>query len=271
MKQLSTLLFLVISSSALLAQTFSGNWQGAIAAVQNPQQEFPSSMSLRVAGNQLTGSVTAKVPTGTETYRVTAQIQGTEAAGTVTDLAAGTSMNLEMVLKDGKLIIAFGLNHVASVMGAFVPQGGEGKATAPQPRNPTAAEQAVPNPKADGLPRNARLVGTWAHTSNYGSSGFYSSTRTLLVFYPDGRLGSGGGQAHASYEGVNGSSNVNTGANAVNVVPGAVWYTKGDKIWVHATQQKVPDEAWGRFVMTSDGRAMHIFRGNSRTLYERTN
>ena len=267
MKQLSTLFFLFVSSPILLAQTFSGNWQGAIAGVQNPQQEFPASMLFRVAGNQLTGSVTAQVPTGTETYRVNAQIQGTQAAGTVTDVAANTSMNIELILKDGKLIVAFGLNNVATIMGAFVRQGGAGKAANPQAGN-------VPSPAlppADRLPRNARLVGAWAHTSSYRSTDFHASTRTLLVFYPDGRLGSGGGQTNASYDGANGSTTANSGANGINILTGAVWYNKGDQIWLHATQQKVPDEVWGRFVMTENGQAMHLFRGNSRTLYERTN
>ncbi|RYF76900.1 MAG: hypothetical protein EOO39_05040 [Cytophagaceae bacterium] len=66
------ILSLFLYSPTLMAQTFSGNWQGAIAAVQNAQREHPASMNLRAADSQLTGSITAQVPNGAETYRVNA-------------------------------------------------------------------------------------------------------------------------------------------------------------------------------------------------------
>lgn len=99
------------------AQSLGGTWQGAIAGVQNPQQEFPASMTLRVAGSKLTG---------TETYRINAQTQGTQAAGTVTDVAAGTVMEVEMAFTNGKLVVAFGHNNTPTIMGVFTQGGSAG-------------------------------------------------------------------------------------------------------------------------------------------------
>lgn len=108
------------------AQSLGGTWQGAIAGVQNPQQEFPASMTLRVAGSKLTGTITTQVPTGTETYRINAQTQGTQAAGTVTDVAAGTVMEVEMAFTNGKLVVAFGHNNTPTIMGVFTQGGSAG-------------------------------------------------------------------------------------------------------------------------------------------------
>ncbi|MBO0950292.1 hypothetical protein [Fibrella forsythiae] len=209
MKQLATLFFL-LCSPALLAQTFSGHWQGAIASVQNPQQEYPASMNLRVAGSQLTGSVTAQVPIGTETYRVNAQITGTQAAGMVTDAAAGTSMNVELALTNGKLVVAFGLNNVPVIMGVFTQQGGAGKA-APQAGNVPSQQRAAPvasakrptsgiAAKVDDLVRGRRLL--YLKTGNgLAQKWFYDLCSNGTYLYSDDTSYSsyGGGSDFSAY------------------------------------------------------------------------
>ncbi|MEZ0608534.1 hypothetical protein ACAW74_08465 [Fibrella sp. WM1] len=202
------ILSLILYPSMLMAQTFSGNWKGAIAGVQNPNQEYPASMNLRAAGSQLTGTVTAQVPTGTETYRVNAQITGTQAAGTVTDAAAGTSMNVELALTNGKLVVAFGLNNVPSIMGAFTQQGSAGQVASPQARNVPGPQRAVPAKRptsgvaanVDALLRGRRLL--YLKTGNGLAQKWYYDlcSNGTYVYSDDTSYGSyGGGSDFSAY------------------------------------------------------------------------
>ncbi|MBO0933348.1 hypothetical protein [Fibrella aquatilis] len=248
-----------------MAQSLGGtSWQGTLTSAQNTALAYPSTITFRVEGTQLTGSIIMEAQGLKELYVLQGIAQGGQAAGTATYPKDGSVFQFEAQLNGAQLAFGVGLNNTPIMAGMLSRLGAGGRAAAPQ------AQRSTPTAPNDRLPRDGRLVGVWAHTSSYRSEGLHASTRTLLYFFPDGRLGSGGGQALASYDGADGSSSLNTGADGVNVEQGLVWYTKGNQIWLHATQQKVPDQVWGQFVLSSNGQGMHLNRGTGNVLYERT-
>lgn len=262
----SFLLFLALSYAFTVgAQPFSGNWQGTLASPQNQAHSYPSTLALRVDGAKVTGTILMQGTGVTDTYVLQGSIQGNQAAGTATYPTDGTVFQFEAMITNGQLIMAIGQNKVASMAGTFVRA--DNSTTGQRKAEPTVSK----NVPADGLARNTRLTGTWATTSYYGSSGFSSSVRTTLIFFPDGRMGSGGSSANASYEGAGGSSNVNSSGNGVEVAEGVSWYTKGDQIWLHATRKNIPDEVFGKFSIADNGRNMLLYRGNGKKIYERVN
>ncbi len=276
MKTRTTAALLWLATSALgtlltnsaVAQSFAGtSWQGMLASTQNPSLAYPSTVTFRVEGTQLTGSVIMEGQGVKELYVLQGVAQGNQAAGTATYPKDGSVFQFEAQLNGGQLAFVVGLNNTPILTGTLARFGAGSRTANPQARaNP--ATSAVTRP--DNLPRNNRLVGAWVHTSSYRSGDFHGSTRSFRYFFPDGRLGYKSGEATASLDGAGGSSYLNAGADGVNMEQGVVWYTKGNQIWLHATQQKLADGLWGEFVMNGSGSGMHLNRGRGNVLYERT-
>ena len=261
------------------AQSLGGtSWQGTLVSSQNQALTYPATVTFRVEGTQLTGSVIMEGQGVKELYVLQGMAQGGQGAGTATYPKDGSVFQFEAQLNGAQLAFVIGLQNTPIMVGTFARIGAGGRVASPQARNPTTAGQAAPSPQraapADRLPRNNRLVGVWVHTNSYGSSGFYSSTRNYRYFFPDGRLGFRAGQASASYSGADGSSSVGSGADEVTIEQGVIWYTKGQEIWIHIIQQpigaKVPDQKWAEFFINDNGSGMHLNLGKGNILYERT-
>ncbi|MBO0938155.1 hypothetical protein J2I47_16505 [Fibrella sp. HMF5335] len=264
-QRLVALWFILSSPPSLQAQKLVGSWQGTLVLSQNAVMTFPATITFRLNSAQLTGTLVMQAQGVAETYTLQGTTQNDQAAGTATYPKDGAVFQFEALLTNEQLAFGVGLNNAPIMAGTFKRAG--------QASVPNQLKNALPpNTATDGLARNARLVGVWATTSTYQSGAdFYGSTRSTLVFFADGRLGSGGSSANASYSGNAGSSSGNSSGGGVTVAEGVRWYTKGDQIWLHATQQKVPDELYGRFSMAENGENMLLYRGNGKKLYERVN
>ncbi|MEZ0540740.1 hypothetical protein [Fibrella arboris] len=249
-------------SLAVCAQQLAGSWQGALTSPQQPTVSYPTTISFQQTGSQLMGTVRMQSAGVTETYSIKGNVQGNQATGTATYPKDGTTFQFEGMLTNGQLVIAFGLNNVAVMTGTLTRPG-----TLETSKTENVPSRSVP---ADKLARDARLAGTWATTSYYGSgTQFYSSTRTMIVFFPDGRIGSGGASVNASYSGDAGSVNGGSSGSGVQMAEGAAWYTKGDQIWVHATRGKEPDQLLGRYSLSDNSQQMLLYQGNGKKIYER--
>lgn len=263
----------VFASVTGSAQSLGGtSWQGTLASTQNPSLAYPSIVTFHIEGTQLTGSIIMEGQSAKELYVLQGRTQGNQAAGTATYPKDGSVFHFEAQLNGTQMAFVVGLNNTPIMTGTFARIGAGGRAGAnPLARtNPATSGQNALN-RPDNLPRNNRLVGAWVHSSTYRSGDFHSSTRSFRYFFPDGRLGYRSGEATASLDGADGSGYLNTGSDGVNIEQGVVWYTKGREVWIHVTQQKIPDQKWAEFFINDSGSAMHLNLGKGNILYERTN
>jgi hypothetical protein len=252
-----------------LAQSFGGtSWQGALASTQNPSLTYPTVLTFRVEGTQLTGSAIMAGQGVQELYVLQGMTQGVQAAGTATYPKDGSVFQFEAQLNGAQMVFVVGLNNTPILTGTFARLGSS--AARPSASRVGSPQARANVPAADRLPRNPRLVGVWVHSNTHRSgSDFRFTSRSFRYFYPDGRLGTSSGQASASLDNDYGSAHANTDEGEVTIEPGVVWYTKGGEIWLHATQQKMPDQKWAEFYINDTGSAIHLNLGRGNILYER--
>ncbi|WP_375443385.1 hypothetical protein [uncultured Fibrella sp.] len=268
--KVSILSFITLFASTTgSAQSLGGtSWQGRLVSTQNQSLSYPATVTFSVVGTELTGSVIMESQGVKDLYVLQGRAKDGQAAGTATYPKDGSIFQFEAQLTGAQLAFAVGLNNTPIMTGTLTRLGAGGREVGPQARANVPDQQRA----QDRLPRNNRLMGVWVYSSTYRSGGdFRFTSRSFLYFYPDGRLGSSTGEAAASYDGAAGSSYMNTGADGVTIEPGVVWYTKGNQIWLHATQQKVADGIWGDYFINDNGSGMHLNRGRGNKLYERVN
>lgn len=242
-----------------LAQSVVGTWQGAMTLPQNESVQLPATLVLRQAGDACTGELTVELNGTRETYAVQASRQQNRLMGTATYPEQRAVYQFEAMPQAGKLLVGVGLPNGAAMGGVFTRQTAS---TAQRPGPPSGL--AGPD-RADGLPRNNRLVGAWAHSRYYGSGDFYGSVRTTLVFYPDGRLGSGESSASAGM----GGSSVSSDSEGVQVLEGVRWYTKApEQIWIRAVGGGA-DRLYAEYGMSADGQKILLYRNGGKQLYKR--
>jgi hypothetical protein len=262
------ILFFVIYSAGLSAQSFSGVWHGKIATAQDQTVSMPATITFRLSGSQLTGNMILQNDGVSEHYTLAGTVQGKQAVGSVTYPTDGSVFQFEGLLQNNQFVMAIGLLGVPVLAGTFArPINSPNQPIKQGPATTTPRPNAPPTSvSADGLPRNQRLAGAWGYTRRYSSGDFYGSTRTVLIFFPDGRMGNGGSSGNASLP----NSSVSSTADGIEVWQGVRWYTKGEQIWLrYAGKGSAADQLYSEFAMTMNGQTMMLYRNGGKQLYER--
>ncbi|KAB7727956.1 hypothetical protein F5984_19560 [Rudanella paleaurantiibacter] len=255
------LLLFLMSPDLMQAQSVVGTWQGTMTSPQNESVQVVSMLTLRQSGANYTGELVLQLSGARETYTVSAAMQNNLLAGTATYPTDQTAYQFEAMLQNGKLVVGVGLLNIPVMGGVFTKVA---KTAATGSSAKPAGTTAGGGP--DGLPRNSRLVGAWAHTRYYGSGEFYGSVRTTLFFYPDGRIGSGDSSGNASM----GGSSVSSNSDGVQILEGVRWYTKGsDQIWIRNVGGGA-DRLYAEYGMATDGQKMLLYRNGGKQIYYRT-
>lgn len=108
------ILLLVVVLLEGQAQNLTGRWQGEISGEGG---SAVSSLLLRQSGNTLSGSVIMTKNGDSETYQLSGQVNGNEAAGTMT--INNVALAFELQTTGGQLVIAVGLLGQAFLRGQY--------------------------------------------------------------------------------------------------------------------------------------------------------
>lgn len=254
------LILFLMSSDLIQAQSVVGTWQGTMTSPQNESVQVLSTLTIRQAGTAYAGELVLQLNGARETYTVSAAMQNNLLVGTATYPANQTAYQLEAMLQNGQLIVGIGLLNIPAMGGVFNKVAKTAAAGSSAKPGGTSAGGGP-----DGLPRNSRLVGVWAHTRHYGSGEFYGSVRTTLIFYPDGRIGSSDSSGNASL----GGSSVSSNSEGVQILEGVRWYTKGtEQIWIRNVGGG-GDRLYAEYGMAADGQKMLLYRNGGKQIYYR--
>ncbi|ARK10326.1 hypothetical protein [Fibrivirga algicola] len=171
LKTNSLIFFFLFVSVTSLAQSLGGtSWQGTLASAQNQSLMYPATVTFRVEGTQLTGSVIMESQGVKDLYVLQGMTQGGQAAGTATYPKDGAVFQFEAQLNGAQLAFAVGLNNTPIMTGTLFRLGAGGRAAAPQARtNVPSQQRAATAPSAkrltsgiaaqlDGLLRGRRLL-----------------------------------------------------------------------------------------------------------------
>jgi hypothetical protein len=264
--RVSTLILIgIIVQLAAKAQTFSGTWRGSLGSTQNQGVFMPATLTFGLSGRRVTGTLLIENNGVNEKYIVEGTVQDNQAAGAVSYPTDGSTFQFEGVIQNSQLILVIGLLGLPVLTGTFSQPGSAPVFNQTETKSPLYSKAAPAN--ADGLPRNQRLAGSWVYTRRYSSGEFYGSTRTILIFYPDGRLGSGS-TGNASL----GSNSVNSSSDGIDIMQGVRWYSKGEQIWLRQPGKgAASDQLFSEFGMATDGQKIMLYRNGGKQLYERLN
>jgi len=205
--KISTLLFFILFASVTgSAQSLGGtSWQGTLASAQNQSLMYPATVTFRVEGTQLTGSIIMESQGVKELYVLQGMAQGGQAAGTATYPKDGAVFQFEAQLNGTQLVFAVGLNNTPIMTGTLARLGAGGRANVPsQQRAAPVASAKRPTSgiaaKVDGLVRGRRLL--YLKTGNgLAQKWFYDLCSNGTYMYSDDTSYSsyGGGGDFSAY------------------------------------------------------------------------
>lgn len=144
-------LFGTFCSLRLYAQSLTGVWRGSLTSPFNPSLTLPGVLSLRQTGPQVRGELVLQADGMQEKYVLQGTAEGNHAVGTATFPAQNVVFQFEVLLSNGQLITAVGLNSLPVLAGTLARDGySTGQAVVPGPKT------ASPRPSAN---RDSRVVG----------------------------------------------------------------------------------------------------------------
>jgi len=255
MKLIQTLLAsLFLCPIGLMAQVFDGNWTGQLA---NQSGSLTSEMSLKSAGNQLSGELIVLANTGKDSYILQGTITANKATGKLI-YQDGTVFELSMQYANGQITQTISYQGQPILQGSFTKKG---------KTNPTAAIATKP----DNLHRDPQLVGHWVHSTQYSSSGFYGGTSSVFILNSDGTLDDGGATSYASGSG---NSAMSKGGGDQTIAQlkslGARWFTKGNIFcWQIPINGKITTVESARYYVENGSLSLTDLQTGKKTLYQR--
>lgn len=225
--------FLLIASIQAMSQSInSGNYAGECMLSLLPNQKVPSIMSLKVEGDNVTGTVTLSANGSELTYKIRAKKNDKIYEGKIAEASGELDLRLANISvinpsKKGIYLEAHQFDIVI-LSGEFQKNNG----TTPTAQKPSVA-QGTSKPAAGvaNLPRDARLVGVW-ESIRQSRAGVKNQKR--LGLYEDGRMEIVTRTSAVTYSGGYGVSFDDGWEQATDVQnlinSGARWFTKNGTI-----------------------------------------
>jgi hypothetical protein len=223
MKHLSVLLIILCASFDILAQN---QWVGQYEGFLNGDKVI---LTLQSSGNNV---LTGSMKDSGNNYTVSGVYADKNFFGKATESNLGIEFQMESILKGKELnttlaIDVFGVIQKLTVL--FVK-----KTEVPTKETPKIKEK---NPVSNKS-RDPRVIGSWTKESNYSSGygqndsyGAMNFTETM-TFLSDGAMLNGGSNVVISGNSYSGESS----SQAANIIEGLYWYTDGNKIYLHVTE-----------------------------------
>ena len=170
------------------------------------------------------------------TYAIQGVVKDSVFTGTAEEANLGITFNMAAIQRGNALPVQLTMDFL----------GAENKMEIDFVRKTPGKKSSVPSSQASttknpvsSRSRDKQVAGLWSKESNYssgyGSNNTYGSmsSKEYMEFLPDGRLASGGSSTvigGSSYTGY-------TSERGQQIAEGWFWYTEGNKIYLHITQQ----------------------------------
>ena len=255
--------FLLIASIQAMSQTInSGNYAGECMLSILPNQKAPSIMSLKVEGDNITGTMTLSANGSELTYKIRAKKNDKIYEGKIVEDSGELDLRLAniSVINPSKKGVYFEAHQFGIVIltGEFQKTNGTG--TTPISQKPSVA-QGTSKPAAGvaNLPRDARLVGVW-ESIRQSRAGVKNQKR--LGLYEDGRMEIVTRTSAVTYSGGYGAS-FDDGweqdtkvQNTVNA--GGRWFTKNGILYIKlADGSEIPNTYYS--IESGSAGAIYLF------------